>query len=208
MSYLKSVADVAAVIGAQCGTGAPNATDVKFIAMLDDVHAHIENALNVPSLERFGYTDKFELLARFTHKTETFRLHAGFVEASSVEVTDPLGEVVNSDRLSINAELGTILIDDPIYGRYTIKYNAGFAADNSTPAIFIGTPSWLRGLVDHAAVLWFRSTQLKQAVQESISFAQMMAPVYREIASRIYGRYQRPRVRVTLPYACTPSAPF
>ncbi len=207
--YLKTAPDIAAAVGAQCAGRAPEPDDIKFIAMLNDTHARIEDSLNIPSLQLFGYTDKFELHMHLLRNTETFRLHGGFVDPSSVIVTDPIGAVVNSDRLTIDGPLGTVMIDNPIYGRYTIQYNAGFAVDEDNDKLLAGTPSWLRALLDPAAVIWFRTITVQAAkVPEGMSFGQIMQPVYRDLTSRIYSRYQRPRVRVHLPYACTPSVPF
>ncbi len=208
MAYLRTAAEVAAIIGVQCNGQSPVANDPKFIAMLDDAHARIEESLNIPSLALSGYSEKFNLESRFPHKTETFRLHAGFVKADSVVVTDPLGEAVNSDRLTIDAELGTVMIDDPIYGRYVIEYNAGFDVEDNDASLYAGTPSWLRRLVEQYAIQWFRTMVKVVTAPEGVSFSQMMAPLYKMISSSIYSRYQRPRVRVVFAYAAVPCEVF
>lgn len=206
MPYLKTPRDVAVNIGATTGSN-QSPTDSKFIAMLDDVHAHIENSLNVPSLALAGYTDKFDLDARFIHNCETFRLKAGFVDPASLVVTDPSGDPVTSDRITLDAELGVFMLDQPRNGRYTVQYNAGFAAAEGDVSVYVGTPSWLRALVERPAVEWFRTVSFTAKAQENVSFEQTMAPIYRGISSTIYGRYQRPRARVLFPVVSVASAP-
>ena len=196
MPYLKSTADAAAALGASTGGAQPHLNDQRFTAMLEGSTAQIERLLGTP-LERAGHIDTFLIDPRFVRNVEEFRLAAGFVDPVSVVVTDCFGEPLNSDRFTLNAEKGVVTIMQPRGGRYKVQYNAGFAVGSDN--VFLGTPEWLKSLVDQAATIWLRSIGTPRAI-EGLSYAQHMSVVYKQLAGAVYGRYQRPRYPAHFPH--------
>lgn len=192
MPYLKSPAETAAAIGVKTGGALPVGNDPMFAAMLDSCTATIERLLGT-SLVRAGHIDKFKVRSRFPGNTVTFRLGAGFVVPESVVVTAPSGKVLNSDEYFLRSDLGSISIDDCRDGVWTFQYNAGFTHDSNTPPVFVGTPDWLRALVDAAATYWMRNARVEVRAAEGVSYHALQSGVARYLAGAIYGRYDRPR---------------
>lgn len=205
MPYLKSFADIASAIGMTSGGSSPAASDQRFISMMDDVHSRIEVALNIPSLVYSGYVDSFDVL-RDSRNSVTFRLHAAFIEEASVVVTTPSGLPASSEDYSLDREYGTLRIDYPVAGRYSVQYNAGFKSDED--GVYIDAPTWLRALTVAATAEWHRAVPSSAKMQGNVNPVEAMRPVYRYLSTAVYGRYQRPRTCVTYHATSRHSAAF
>ncbi len=201
MAHLKSPEQIAKAIGAVSNGTLPSATDEKFLAMLDAVHPRLEEALNIPTLVLSDYTDTFEVAKRFPSTIEVFRLTGGFLTNDEVTVTDANGDTIDASRLLINRAMGTIGIERVATGRYTVTYRAGFAVQDGTTELY-DVPDehkWLGECLIAHALIWFRTMQSQIKAPEGISFNAIMTPLYRDLQSRIYMRYQRPRAGMHWP---------
>jgi hypothetical protein len=197
MTYLKSPAELAASIGANSGGASPAPNDPRFISMLDSCMAKIE-AVCETQLARASYIDQFRVSAEYHRNTVMFRTKAAFIDPATLVVTDPSGNTVNSDNYSVDKDKGTVLLDYPASGTYTIAYEAGFYLAGS---VLQGTPRALRALLDVFALHYQRS--FRATVSDKVPLHELLQPVYREIAALAYGRFQRPRTCLLEPARST-----
>ena len=191
MAILRDPEEVAQRIGLNVNGKSPAPNEPKFRAMLENATTRIRNALSTP-LELANRVDFFELGADLRRNNETFRLGAGFVQPGTVVVTDPYGNPVNSERFRVNYELGTVTVTRPCQGEWKVAYTSGFAATAADPAIYQEVPDWIVELVDMAALAWVR-IMFADKVPDSVSYNALMNAIYRDLASRVYSRYDRPR---------------
>lgn len=196
MAYLKNAASVSGSISASVGVvaGGAVANDPKYVAMLDAVHAEIESMLET-RLDDMQYTDTFKLPLSHSRKSETLRLEACFVAAGTVVVTDSLGVAVNSDDITVDYERGLVTVENCIHDKYTVAYRAGFAAASD---VYQGTPTWLRAMVDPAAVAYLRAVSLSVKVADNVSLPQSISAA-RCALMQVARPHYRPRGGVRLP---------
>lgn len=191
MAVLRNPEEVASRIGMNVNGRAPVASEPKFRAMLENATTRIENALG-SSLNRANRVDFFELAPNLNRNNETFRLGAAFLVPDSVVVTDPLGNPVNSDRFRVNYELGAVTVVRPCKGEWKVAYTAGFDKEAGDPAVYQDVPQWLVELVDVVSLGWAR-IMFADKTPDSVSYAALMNAIYRDIAGRVYSRFDRPR---------------
>lgn len=195
MPHLKSAADVSAAIGALTGGRTPSFDNERFKAMLDGTTAQLERLLGTV-LQQASYTDTFRVDTRYVRKIEELRLSAGFVDRASVVVTNAFGEPFNSDKIGMNAELGVVRVEGAEGGLIRVAYTAGFAVEDG---LFVGTPDWLRSLVDQACTIWMRTIGTPAAI-ENLSYGQHMSMIYKQLVGSVHGRYLRPRFPANFPF--------
>jgi hypothetical protein len=191
MTILRNPEEVAQRIGLNANGRSPAPSEPKFRAMLENATTRICNSLSTP-LELANRVDFFELGEDLRRNNETFRLGAGFVQRDSVVVTDPRGNPVNSDRYRVNYELGSVTVTRPCRGEWKVAYTSGFAASTDDPAVYQDVPGWVVELLDTVSLGWAR-IMFADKLPDSVSYNALMNAIYRDIAGRVYSRYDRPR---------------
>ena len=210
---LLSPSEAALAIGVKCGGSAPADDDPQLVAILNYITPRVEDACNVYSLTRTTNTDKFIVQrmpaynsCRWPVPQEvprlSLRLSNGFVVADSVVVTDPDGEELDlTDSVDMEREMGMVYLDSWVRGTYTVTYDSGFEpVAGETPAdadtqVMTGVPMWMKGIAISALVLWYRTVVMSpKGGTKEISHGTILNHLHREIATRVYQRYMRPRV--------------
>lgn len=209
---LMTANEAASAIGAKCGGSAPTNDDPQLLLILGALTGRLEEALNVSSLTRGLYLDNFRLVdmppysgARSLPDREvSLRLSNGFVQSGSIVVTDPNGDVVDlGDYRGVDASKGIVRLTSWIRGTYQIEYVSGFEPEAiPTPEpegydpetrVLQNIPAWMKGIVVHFLVMWYRTTQLQPRANKDISFGATMESLRRDTYAWVYGKYQRPR---------------
>lgn len=205
---LVSPTDVATGIGAKCGGSAPSADDAAMLSVLRYITPRVEAALEVATLTRGSYVDHFALapMPRSDNPESIFLLSNGFIVPGTMVVTDPEGLVAAGENVTgFNNEYGTVRLNSWRRGVYSVAYQSGFEFEAPDPdsdadpesAVLQGVPDWIKGIVVHLMVLWFRTAQVQPRVVKDLSYGQVDSAIRRELYTRIYSRYMRPRVAVT-----------
>ena len=210
---IMSTSEAATAIGAKCGGSSPEDGDPRLSQLLTYMLPRLEGALNVESLVRGNFVDHFFTPAmppysRGERNEQAFRLSNGFVLPESVVVTDPEGIVYPYAEVpSLNADTGVLRINSWTRGTYSVAYTSGFAPEpipdplpdpyNAEMRVLEGVPDWMKAIVIHLLVIWFRTAQVQPRWNKDLSFAQVDTALRRELYARIYEKYDRPRVAVT-----------
>lgn len=216
MAYLIDPAKAALAIGAKCG-GSVSSDNEAMLSVLNLLLPRIEDAMNVGALTYGESTDTFifEQPARgllgSTYKTgangeilekKRLRLTNGYVDSTQIVVTDPNDAAVTDYRL--DPVFGIVELPSWLPGDYAVVYKAGFKLPNPLPsepdpAILVGVPAWLEGVAVSLLMLWYRTELLTPKAPTGFSFGELIEPLHREVRTRIYGRYDRPRYGVVFP---------
>lgn len=197
-------------IGAACGGSSPSATDPQLLRILSYLTPRVEGAMNVDSLRRRHYEDSFRVVCstRSTSPNKLFRLSNGYIVKDTLSVTSPSGTVTleTSPEVIVGYEEGTVEMPCTESGKYIIGYYSGFEVENMPDPVpfgfedefraFIGVPQWMKALAATYLIRWYRTVQLSPKANTDISFASISKDLDREIYSRVYSTYMRPRVDV------------
>ena len=207
--YLIDPTELNRAIGTENANGNGSLKGETILAILLNLNDPLAASLGIKEFARNDWNDTFDVpKPLFLSDTYTrdirFRLANGFVVGSSVIVTGPDGEVVTAPEMLIDEELGIITLPSYSIGRYTIAYTAGFAtpADTEPPqavVVFEDVPQFIKGAITAQFVLWARVNLLSQKILNTINFREAETALRRDIANRIYSRYQRPRANVAWP---------
>jgi hypothetical protein len=204
MPYLIDPTAAAASIGAKC-TGSVGPDDSALLNILNYLLPRVEDAMGVASLT-FGETvDTFDLpvLASGVQPRDArLRLSNGYVENSEdfpVTITGPDGLPVST--WSIDLRLGVVILAAGWKaGSYTVTYSAGFSTPEVDPDIdppltplFEDVPLWIEGVVVTLLVQWYRVNQKVLKLPDNVRYGELMVPLQKDITTRVYMRYQRPR---------------
>lgn len=209
---LISPTNAALAIGAKCGGSAPTADDAAMLTILNFITPRVEDALNVESLTLEEHIDHFRLPAMNLGTTQlgpriTLRLNNGFVVPDSVVVTGPDGTEIDAD---IEADIDYIqgLVHLFVWGKgtYKVSYAAGFEPEtepeilpdgyDTNQRVLQDVPEWIKAIAVAALVTWYRMSFLSPKASKDLSYAQVQNALQREIATRVYSRYMRPRQSV------------
>jgi hypothetical protein len=184
------------------------------------ITVRVEDALSVYSLTLEECYDRFTVKAmpalNSRRKADpdprvTFRLSSGFVVVGSVEIVAPGGAVVNpeaNEAVDIDHEMGLIHLSSWLRGTYKITYQAGFEPEaepipppigyDESNRLLLEVPDWIKAIAVGALISWYRTMymQPKGATAKDLAHRSISDSIHREIATRIYGRYLRPRMDV------------
>jgi hypothetical protein len=200
---LMTVAEAAGAIGAKCGGTAPDA-DSELADILKLMTSRVEDCLEVKSLESAEVTDRFTLsykptasrFARVDPPKVGLRLTNAFLVADSLTITDPDGEELDlTDEalaLQVRHELGIVTLYDWCAGPHLVTYTSGFEVDEETD-VAVDVPDWMKAICIEVLVMWYRSVRLSPKRGKDIPWAQVDEMLKRDLAARIYKRYDRPR---------------
>lgn len=216
-----TTAKAATAIGAKSGGEVPTEDNAQLVAVITDLLPKIEEALNVQSLVRGPWIDTFRLplFAAQEGYTIDLRLANGFlVSSEDVTLEDPDGvQTVLTEDQRLD-ELGIIKLDSCARGIHKVYYTSGFApveyvapdpappeysADNDlsyTNPLLQDVPEWLQTIAVTYVVDFYRRIVLAPKFPGKGDAAAggrlVISEIRRELASRIYGRYMRPRANV------------
>lgn len=209
---LMTATEAALAIGAKCGGASPTTDDPQLLLLLGALTGRLEEALNVSSLTRGLFLDHFKLVDMPPYsgswsaadREVSLRLSNGFVQKETIVVTDPNGDEVDlGEYKGVDASKGIITLKSWIRGTYQVEYVSGFepeALPVSPPVgydpetrVLQNIPAWMKGIVVHFLVLWFRTTQIQPKGNKDISFGATMDSLRRDTYAWVYGKYQRPR---------------
>jgi hypothetical protein len=212
---LVSVEKAANAIGAKCGASVPTSDEVALRGIINLLTPKVEAALNVHSIVHDYHTDRFILPykpypsrnPRAEPPKVSLRLTSGFVIPDSVQVIDPNGDTVDLTSSTVQGEieheLGVVHLSDWGYGKYLVHYDAGFAPESepATPGdgydanerVLEDVPDWIIGIVITYLVQWYRNTVLAPKRNKEVPWALVEQGLIRDLNTRIYGRYMRPR---------------
>lgn len=205
-AYLISPTRAALAINAKCG-GSVSAEDTALLEVLDMLLPRVEAAMNVASLTYGETTDTFTLEHQVpradARKAVKLYLSNGYLtisEDAPLVITDPNGVELETDEYSVNLRYGYITIPTWLEGDYTVSYYAGFTAseadDEVDPPVlsyFENVPKWIEGVVVVLLTMWYRTMPKSLTLPENIAYRDLMHALYRELVTRIYQSYQRPR---------------
>lgn len=214
---LISPPDAAAAIGAKCGSSAPSADDAALTSILGFITVRVEDALGVYSLTLEESYDRFRVKAMPPQNSRrkadpdpriTFRLSSGFVVIGSVEVVAPNGKLLDLEGADIDYEMGLVHLSSWSRGTYNVTYQAGFEPEaepipppvgyDEDNRVLMLVPDWIKAIAIGALVTWYRTMYLapKGGTVKDLAHRSISDAIHREISTRIYGRYLRPRMDV------------
>ena len=213
MPLIISPSDAALLIGAKCGGAAPDTDDPQLLALLAGMTERLAAAMNVNTLVRGTFMDRFYLdrmpeqyPSRGPRKVSV-RLSNAYLVGESFTLYDEDGEEVTDTDVVPNAartdaKYGVIDFTTWDRGYYTLEYDAGFELPDPTPVgkplaaplpVLIDTPEWMRHVVTMFLVSWYRAIVLQPKTPKDMNHTALMTSLQRELQSRIYEAYQRPR---------------
>lgn len=220
-----SPSEAALLIATKCGGSAPSSDDAQLLSILKALTHRLEAALNVESLPQVTTVDKFDLLEMppysSHHLVQTriagMRLTNAFLAADSTTILDPDGVEVEADDIySIDRNYGIVTLSSWERGIYTVTYTAGYAPETAPdPApegydadarVLQGIPEWMKAIVVHFLVAWFRTVFLAPRVNKDMSYEGQMRALWVETRNWVYSKYQRPRASLTFPFDSTVTA--
>lgn len=207
---LMSLTEAARAIGAKCGGAQVSEDDQELAQVLAYITPRVEAALNVSSLTRGYYRDRFVLPAMPTIKSSNglpaeakLRLSNGFLQPESLTLYGPDGEAINEKYLDIDFNYGVVNVSNWEYGVQFAEYISGFEVpeppasppDGYDPnmRVLVGVPDAIKGIVAHLVVLWYRIGRMNPKAPKDVSYTSIMNNLGHELRTRIYGYYQRPR---------------
>jgi len=174
-------------------------TTVDSLAMiLLMAQTRIEEALEVASLEYGTFTDVFEVTDANVLRREV-RLVNAFLDPSMPIVLARPGIAIDPDDdpyvpYKVVPDTGILTLDGLGRGQYGITYSGGFKKDADNYAQDV--PEWIKTLCVTMVLHWYRVGMLSPAVPENVSYAALINSAVREIMTRKYMRYDRPRYGV------------
>lgn len=203
MPLIVTPTEAAALIGGKCGGSSPDFDDPGLLSILETFTTKLTAAMDVTSLSRGTHLDRFYLNEKPAStprgpNTVRVRLSNAYLVADSLIYRDEDGEELEAPTAEkIDLVYGVVEIADWSRGYYSLEYQSGFeVVENSDPAIYAGTPDWMKPVISAYLVSWYRTMFLSPRVPKNISYEQLMAALYREIQGLIYSQYQRPRLDV------------
>lgn len=192
---------VAAAISMKCGGAAPADSDETFLNVLSVLTARIEDMLNVDTLSYGEFLDYFDIA--YAGKQKLLLRNGFLVPDDPVSaVIDPYGNKVDPGVYDIDKNYGVIALDTGLtVGRYSVQYESGFKVTKATGVdpqyhVALNTPTWMVGIIDTIMLSWFRNIQASPRVPKEISLFALNSALNREVYSRLYMRYMRPRSQV------------
>jgi hypothetical protein len=172
----------------------------------------VEAALGTYTLTLEEHTDKFFAtpMPTVTYPDQpppTLRvlLTNGFVIPDTIEVTDPNGDIVDLEAAAdIDHLRGCLNLTTWIRGSYSVFYEAGFEPE-AEPAILPSgyvsdqrvlqeIPEWMKAIVIGYLTTWYRVAYMSPKAPKDLSFGALSDALSRELYSRVYSNYQRPRL--------------
>ena len=209
MALILSPTDAALLIGAKCGTSAPDSDDEALVGILTGLTSRLAAAMNVDSLEEGTHLDRFYLdtpgpMPVRGPRIVQVRLSNGYVDPTSFVLRDEDGEIVtDTDVVPTEEQTDSIygVVDFSCWqrGYYSLQYTSGFALPPDAPPedaevqVLVGTPEWMKHVVVSFLVIWYRTVRLAPRMPKGAAMDNLMEPLYRELQSRVYESYQRPR---------------
>lgn len=192
-------------IGTTCPTGDGTGMEA-LLEQLRLLTPEVASMLNVRELRAGAFEDTFSLRDRATRKV--FRLSNGFLQMTSMTLSgfyDTDGSPVTTPEF-VNEEEGTVTVSFASRDDYvSIAYTSGFGIPedlgtsddvHENPAYRVGlnVPEWIEGIVTNAYVRLRRNAQLKPDAPKEYGFLPSLNDALkREIQTRLYGAYMRPR---------------
>ncbi|WDS62441.1 hypothetical protein UFRH6_10 [Pseudomonas phage UF_RH6] len=206
--YLLSNGEIEALIKgvtAQAGQCCTEPSPSVFDSLHRNIRTRIEDCLGVQHLYRYTWADTFEIGSCESNNRVLLRLSNAFInEVDSVKVFNSDGSA-NACTTEVDQRMGLVELTLP-KGRYRIQYIAGFEADEVTK-VLKGTPDWMRAAAQAALRLWLLASS-NSSIPKEVALGELTAAARRELAIRIYQRYDRPRGNVVWPIRdCVAVAP-
>ncbi len=212
MPYIMNPDEAAIAFGAKCGTSIKGA-DEGLLQVMALMLPKVEDAMNVASLTYGETTDTFRLSGPVpcydAREPAQLYLSNGYVvisEDAPLVITDPNGNILTTVDYEIDKRYGIVTLSSWLIGKYTISYFAGFTASeedlDATPEVqsyFEDVPEWIKGLTVVFLSLWYKSISKSLTLPQNVRYGELIAPLYAEIQTRLYMRYQRPRANMEFP---------
>lgn len=179
---------------AYCGEPTPDSYDT----LQRVTRARVEDALDIESLERWTWADSFDIPAMCSNRPVRLRLTNAFInEPESVIFKDSNGSaIVCTPR--VDQRMGVVEVTLP-KGSYTVEYVAGFEADANLK-ILKRLPDWMKGVALAVLRQWCLANNNGSFPKDVRQAAVVIGEMTRaETNSRVFKRYDRPRMDVIWP---------
>lgn len=205
-------AEAALAIGAKCNGSSPDSSDPFYVNVIDYITSRVEAILNVGSLTSGYHVDRFDLPpmpAVGYNRTQKVRLRLcnGFLVQDSWSIA--LADETPVDETDAGAVMdlkdGVLTLTKWRGGAYLVSYVSGFDPAEATAEeqaeegydpekrVLQNIPAWMKALVIHYLVLWFRTTLVNPKVPDGVSYRALVDSLRREVQAWSYGSYLRPR---------------
>lgn len=181
-------------IGGQQHCGVPN-TQV-FDTLQRNIRTRVESALNIEQIARGSWIDTFYISPQQANRPVALRLTNAFLEAPEATVITLLDGSATDCTMDVDSRYGIVYTTLPA-GDYKVAYVAGFEAEAGSK-VFKRLPDWLVSVATAVMAGWLRATAVT-GVPAHVSLGDLTPALQREIQTRIYERYDRPRASVVWP---------
>lgn len=168
--------------------------------------------MNVETLVRGTFTDKFYLTSNGQRSPcdrplARLRLTNGQIVENSVVVVDSNGDTVSTDAIEdIDYKYGIVVLNTFSRGAYRVNYDSGFEPEpipddppenyNPEYRVLQNVPDWIKGIAVDLFIQWTRSQRLALNLPKNVSYRPLVEVLSKDLYTRIYSRYMRPRVGV------------
>lgn len=195
MSYLLTAQQITDALGA-AGCARPGDQPInQYITALGMVQSRVEGLMNVQTLELGTFTDTFTVIDCRQRK-QLLRLTNALLPADT-PCTVASADGSDIGAIKVDRRYGIVTTAQLSEGDYTCTYTAGL--DKDADGFFKDVPQWLTSIAINCIVIWFRLGMLSPKVPDSVSYAALIQATVRELSTRIYETYMRPRVDVLWP---------
>lgn len=189
--YILSAQQIAATVsGLATGQSCSVPAQSNFDTLLHSVRTRIEESMNVRSLERKVWVDHFVVPTESDGLPITLRLsNALLQEDSGILINSAIDGDLTVDH-EVDRHMGLVMVTLAA-GKHKITYSSGFLADETT-GVFIDHPEWLQSIAKVVVMHVVRLTSTG-AIPKDVSYGALTSAMVREIGTRVYARYMRPR---------------
>lgn len=178
------------VSGLAAGQACSAPAQSNFDTLLHSVRTRIEEAMNVRSLERKVWVDHFDVPTEADGLPITLRLSNGLLqEDSGILLNSAIDGALTVDH-EVDRHMGLVMVTLAA-GKHKITYSSGFLADAGT-GVFINHPEWLQSIAKLTMMHVVRLSSTG-AIPKDVSYGALTTAMVRELATRVYARYMRPR---------------
>lgn len=201
MAYLLTSKQIEDALGAAGCTKPGDQPIDQYIVALGMVLSRVEGLLNVQTLVRGVYTDTFTVLDE-RQSGQLLRLSNAFLPSPlSCALTDGSGNAIGN--LGVDRLHGIVHAPRLSRGVHTVTYMSGLEVD--ADGFFVDVPNWLTSIAINCIVIWYRLGVINPRMPKdgSLSYSALMHATIRELQTRVYESYQRPRVDVLWPEQLT-----
>lgn len=198
MLYLLSPEEIQGALGMAGCHPVPGSDQIaQYAGVLGMALSRVEGLMGVRTLERGTYTDQFCIASPSSRYPGTLllRLRNALLTDTDVTVRGSRGNLVAPAY--VDKLYGMIHTDKWAGDTYTVTYESGLEKDSNNVAQDV--PEWLKSIAINCVVLWYRIGFLNPKVDNNISYSALLHATVRELQTRVYSTYSRPRLEVEWP---------